>query len=78
MENVWFSLSIYKGKSSLKVTLKITDSFTYTIKTEDFYKDIRNDLEAKFDTSDYSAERTNLYNFKINKKILIIKITRKG
>jgi len=23
------------------------DSFIYTIKTEDFYKDIRNDLEAK-------------------------------
>jgi len=30
-----------------------TDSFICTIKTEDFYKDIRNDLEAKFDTLDY-------------------------
>jgi len=41
-----------------------TDSFICTTKTEDFYKDIRNDLEAKFDTSDYSDERINLYNKK--------------
>jgi len=34
------------------------DSFIYATKTEDFYKDFRNDLEAKFDTS----ERINLYN----------------
>jgi len=41
-----------------------TGSFIYTIKTEDFYKDIHNDHEAKFDTSDYSDKRINLYNFK--------------
>jgi len=47
-----------------------TDSFIYTIKTEHFYKYIRNDLEAKFDTSDYSDERTSLHNLKrVNKKI---------
>jgi len=45
-----------------------TDSFICTIKTEDFYKDIRNDLEANLDSSDYSDERINLYNFKKDKK----------
>jgi len=48
-----------------------TDSFIYTIKAADFYKDIRNDLEAKLDTSDHSDERTHLYNCKrVNKKSL--------
>jgi len=49
-----------------------TDYFIYTINTEDFYKDIQNDVEMKFDTSDYSDELLNLYNFpKANKKVWI-------
>ena len=31
-----------------------TDSLVYDIKTEDFYEDIANDVEARFDTSGYS------------------------
>ena len=31
-----------------------TDSLVYDIKTEDFYEDIGNDVEARFDTSGYS------------------------
>jgi len=48
-----------KPKFQEKVLLNYmdTDSFIYTIKIKDFYKDIRNDLEAKFDTSDYSEKR---------------------
>jgi len=49
-----------KYQEKLLLNYMDTDSFIYTIKTEDFYKD----LEAKFDTSDYSDERINLYNFK--------------
>ena len=30
-----------------------TDSFVYEIKTEDFYRDIADDVEARFDTSNY-------------------------
>ena len=30
-----------------------TDSFVYDIKTEDFYKDIADDVEERFDTSGY-------------------------
>ena len=34
-----------------------TDSFTIHIKTEDFYKDIANDVEKRFDTSNYEVHR---------------------
>ena len=34
-----------------------TDSFMMNIKTEDFYKDISNDVEKRFDTSNYEVDR---------------------
>ena len=34
-----------------------TDSLIYSIKTEDFYKDIADDIEARFDTSGYVPDR---------------------
>ena len=34
-----------------------TDSFVMNIKTEDFYKDITNDIEKRFDTSNYEINR---------------------
>ena len=34
-----------------------TDSFIMHIKTEDFYKDIADDVEKKYDTSNYTVER---------------------
>ena len=33
------------------------DSFVINIKTEDFYKDIVNDVEKRFDTSNYEVDR---------------------
>ena len=33
-----------------------TDSFKMRVKTEDFYKDIANDVEEKYDTSKYTCE----------------------
>ena len=33
------------------------DSFIMHIKTEDFYKDIANDVEKRFDTSNYEVNR---------------------
>ena len=32
-----------------------TDSFTINIKTEDFYKDIADDVKKRFDTSNYQC-----------------------
>ena len=34
-----------------------TDSFTMNIKKEDVYKDIANDIERRFDTSNYEVDR---------------------
>ena len=34
-----------------------TDSFVINIKTSDYYKDIANDVECKFDTSNYEVDR---------------------
>ena len=34
-----------------------TDSLIYSIKTEDFYKDIADNVEARFDNSDYIPDR---------------------
>ena len=34
-----------------------TDSFVLNIKTEDFYKDIANDVEKRFDTSNCEVDR---------------------
>ena len=34
-----------------------TDSFIMHIKTEDFYKDIADDVENRFDTSNYEVNR---------------------
>ena len=34
-----------------------TDSFIMNIKTEDFYKDVANDNEKRFDTSNYEVDR---------------------
>ena len=34
-----------------------TDSFVMNIKTNDFYRDIANDVESRFDTSNYEVNR---------------------
>ena len=41
----------------LKLCYMDTDSLIYSIKTEDFYKDIADDVEARFDTSDYIPDK---------------------
>ena len=41
------------GDDELKLCHMDTDSLIYRIKTEDFYKDIEDDLETRFDTSVY-------------------------
>ena len=47
-----------------------TDSLVYDIETEDFYEDIANDVEARFDTSGYSKTDFRLLPIGINKKVM--------
>ena len=45
----------YSGKKNVDMD---TESFIVYIKTDDIYKDIAEDFETRFDTSNYELERT--------------------
>ena len=51
-----------------------TDSLIYEIKTDDFYNDIAEDVESKFDTSEFNKDHPaiNDFGFKVgvNKKVI--------
>ena len=47
-----------------------TDSFVYEIETEDFYRDIAKNVEARFDTSKYSKDDKRPLPVGKNKKVL--------
>ena len=47
-----------------------TDSFVIHIETEDFYKDIANDVEEWFDTSNYDENDKGLLPIGMNKKVI--------
>ena len=46
-----------KYNDNVKLCYMDTDSFVMNIKTEDFYKDIANDVEKRFDTPNYDVNR---------------------
>ena len=46
-----------KYGDNVKLCYMDTDSLIMNIKTEDFYKDIANDVEKRFDTSNYEVNR---------------------
>ena len=46
-----------KYDENVRLCYMDTDNFIMHIKTEDFYKDIADDVEKKYDTSNYTVER---------------------
>ena len=46
-----------KYDDSVKLCYMDTDNFIMNIKTEDFYKDVANDVEKRFDTPNYECDR---------------------
>ena len=58
------------GLEKLKLCYMDTDSLVYDIKTEDFYEDIANDVEARFDTSGYSKTYFGPLPIGLNKKVI--------
>ena len=46
-----------KYNDNVKLCFTDTDTFIIHIKTEDFYKDIADDVEKRFDTSNYECDR---------------------
>ena len=57
MYDFHYDYMIPKYGNRIKLCYMDTDSYVYDIKTEDFYKDIAEDVETRFDTSAYSNNR---------------------
>ena len=59
-----------KYGENLWLCYRDTNSFVYNIKTDDFYKDIADDVEARFNTSGYSSSRVRPLSIGVNKKVI--------
>ena len=57
MYEFWYNHMKPKYNDNVKLCYMGTDSFIMNIKTNDFYKDISNDVEKRFDTSNYEVNR---------------------
>ena len=53
----WYDYMKPKYGNNVKLCYMDTDSFIMNIKTEDFYKDIANDVKKRFDTSNFEVNR---------------------
>ena len=57
-----------------KLLMTDTDSLFYEIKTDDFYTDIANDVESKFDTSEFDKSHPSIssvgFKVGVNKKVI--------
>ena len=57
MYEFWYDYMKPKYGNDVKLCYIDTDSFIMNIKTNDFYEDIANDVENRFDTSNYEVNR---------------------
>ena len=57
MYEFWYDYMTPKYGNDVKLCYMDTDSFIMNIKTEDFCKDLANDVEKRFDTSNYEVDR---------------------
>ena len=58
MYEFWYDYRKPKYDNNVKLCYMDTYSFIMDIKRNDFYKDIANDVECKFDTSNYEVNRS--------------------
>ena len=68
MYEFWYDFMKSKYGNRAKLCYMDTDSFIINIKTEDFYKDISENVMERFDTSNYIYDRPLPKN--VNKKVL--------
>ena len=68
MYEFWYDYMKPKYGKNVKLCYMDTDSFIMNIKTNDFYEDIANDVENRFDTSNYEVNRPLLMGK--NKKVI--------
>ena len=65
-----YDYMVPKYGDNLRLCYMDTDSFVYHIKTEDFYADIADDINARFDTSGYRKEDARPLPIGLNKKVI--------
>ena len=70
MYEFWHDYMKPKYGDNVKLYYMDTDSFIMCIKTEDFYKDIADDVEKRFDTSNYDNECDRRLSKGKNKKVI--------
>ena len=70
MYEFWYEYIKPKYKDKVKLCYMDTDSFVMYVKTEDLYKDIANDVDRWFDTSNYNKKDERPLPTGINKKVL--------
>ena len=59
-----------KYADNAKLLFTDTDSLTYEIKSQDFYKDIKPDIQKWFDTSDYPINHPSGFKTEVNSNVL--------
>ena len=57
MYEFWYDYMKRKYNDNVRLCYLDTDSFIMNIKTNDFYKDISDDVDNRFDTSNYEVKR---------------------
>ena len=57
MQELWYHYVKRKYEVKAKLCYMDTHSFIIYIKTDDIYKDIAEDFEARFDTSNYEIDK---------------------
>ena len=57
MYEFWYDYVKLKYYEKAKLCYMDTDSFIVYIKTDDIYRDIEEDVETRFDTSNYELDR---------------------
>ena len=70
MYECWYDYIKPKFEDKARLCYMDTDSFVINIKTEDFYKDIANDVEKWFDTSNYDKNDKRPLPIGINGKVI--------
>ena len=70
MYEFWYDYLKPKYAKNIKLCYTDTDSFIFLVKTNDFYKDISDDIEKWFDTSAYSKDIDRPLLKGINKKVI--------
>ena len=68
MYEFWYDYMKPEYNDDFKLCYMDTDSFVMHIKTKDFYKDISDDVDSRFDTSNYEVKR--LLPIGKNKKVI--------